>query len=98
MTKVEMKLIRQLKERRAQATNEDDFWGINEAIKYIYDKAMKTPQKCPYCGNEDITDEWVEHSMHIMCSGCGLRGPKADTKEGAITAWNRMGRREIPYF
>ena len=44
--------------------------------------------KCPFCGNDDVTCiEGVSMSW-VVCEKCGADGPVAATPAGAIRKWN----------
>lgn len=51
---------------------------------------------CPFCKNfqyfdiaEDSRYQGEHNAWFVMCEDCFTRGPRAETREEAIEAWNR---------
>lgn len=48
------------------------------------------PQKCPVCGCVTIHDyEWSGKHQHV-CAQCGVSGPRRQTTDESVKAWNRL--------
>lgn len=59
---------------------------------------------CPFCKHavEVVDDAAREFSHHentswVECFNCGATGPRAESREEAITAWNRAAQPVEPY-
>jgi hypothetical protein len=50
---------------------------------------------CPNveCAEEDDLElRAVQSHIHVVCRGCHMRGPGADSKPGAVETWNDLPR------
>ena len=46
---------------------------------------------CPFCGTANEVQIIKEDSYFICCKNCDIRGPKEQTAEDAVYAWNERG-------
>jgi len=51
---------------------------------------MTKPLPCPFCGGDDWTARAFQcgDSYYVRCNDCEAEGPPADSRNGAIIAWN----------
>lgn len=50
--------------------------------------------KCPFCGNDDVTCIEGSTQSWVVCTECGAEGPMAFTTPGAIRKWNERVKDE----
>ena len=43
---------------------------------------------CPFCGAKATVKDWGS-IVEMRCRSCGVFGPSASTRQGAIAKWNR---------
>lgn len=58
---------------------------------------MSDIKPCPLCKGEEIVYQTFLYRMRgagtaVTCRKCGLRGPVRLTREGAVKAWNMLGK------
>jgi len=66
---------------------------LNEFLleqKRIY-SSQTACKPCPFCGKADQAQIIKEDSYFICCKNCDIRGPKEQTAEDAVDAWNERG-------
>lgn len=60
---------------------------------------MKISKACPFCESRDVYCKYKEErggfnaeppEYYVRCCDCGARGPKRDSEDKAIMAWNNM--------
>ena len=63
-----------------------------------YNSEPKKP--CPYCGNNiidtcSVRSQWsFQFISYCYCYNCGVRGPKKESLENAILAWDSLPRKD----
>ena len=55
---------------------------------------MNEIKPCPFCGSNSLIIESNNSYFRINCGKCECHGPKEDTYEKAISAWNRRAEEE----
>jgi Lar family restriction alleviation protein len=52
------------------------------------------PLDCPFCNHNGAlyVEQETEEQWFVMCCDCGAAGPYAQTKEQAISAWNKRSK------
>jgi hypothetical protein len=62
------------------------------------DSKITTPMRaCPNleCNEEDdLETRQVMSGVHVVCRGCSMRGPGAESIVGAVEMWNELPRLE----
>ena len=56
----------------------------------------ETLKTCPFCGDSQhllVDDHLGETYQYVVCEPCNCEGPRADSRQGAIEAWNQRADR-----
>ena len=54
-------------------------------------KKLESHESCPKCGSYSVRVRYIGR-FQIVCIDCGHSGQLEETKECAMTQWNREGR------
>ncbi len=49
---------------------------------------LPAPRACPFCRQETALGVTLSAPFFSYCNHCGAEGPKTDTIESAVLAWN----------
>lgn len=63
-------------------------------------KPHESLKPCPFCGSTTLAvfDAEFIGDCEVQCDGCGIVGPSADTRVGAINRWNDRNKPFVKRF